>query len=564
MTQTQKWDREADVVVLGSGGAAMTAAISAHDFGASEVVILEKSGMVGGTTAMSGGMLWIPNNHHQLESGVEESDEDIVAYLDALAPGQLDPETLSAFMEAGPEMIRYLADKTPVRFHVFTGFPDYQPYAPGAKPDGGRSLDNDAFSFQRLGKWASRVNPTKMAYQVRASLMEAIEGKLDEATLAEREEGDYRGVGQALAGSLFKAVLDRNIPVEFEKRARRLVKEGDRVIGVIAEDANGRDYCVRARRGVVIATGGFEWNEKLVKTFLRGPLTGPVSVPENEGDGLLMAIDAGAQLGNMQHAWWMQSMLEFEPQHRDAKPNYLLGSNERARPGAILVNRAGKRFVNEAANYNALGKSLHDYNAGTHSYANLPYWLIIDQRYRDKYWTFTAAPGAAAPPFMMQADTLDALAEMAGIDAAGLTATVARFNQMVRNGHDDDFNRGDNAYDNYFMWGDPDFEPPHSTLGPIDQGPYYAVKMEAGALGTSGGPRTNGDAQVLDWQDNPIPGLYAAGNAMASVLVDIYGGAGGTLGPGMTFGYLAGRHLGQAASEGEVNVGLSLAASAGG
>jgi succinate dehydrogenase/fumarate reductase flavoprotein subunit len=548
MTEDFKWDLEADVVVLGSGGAAMTAAIAAHDFGAKDVVILEKSGMVGGTTAMSGGMLWIPGNHYQREAGIEESDEDIVAYLDALAPGQLDPETLGAFMESGPEMIRYFTDKTPVRFHAFADFPDYQPYMPGAKADGGRSLDNEAFSFEQLGKWATRVNPTKMAYPVRGSLMEAISGTLDEATLAEREEHDFRGLGQALVGALFKAVLDRNIPVEFEKRARKLVKEGakdgGRVIGVVAEDANGRDFRVRARRGVVIATGGFEWNEALVKTFLRGPLTGPVSVPENEGDGLLMAIEAGAQLGNMQHAFWQQSVLEFKPQHRNAKPNYMLGSDERARPGAILVNRAGKRFVNEAANYNAMGKALHAFDAGSHSYANLPYWLIIDQRYKDKYPAFNSPPGSPIPSYMMQADTLEELAAKAGIDPDGLKATVARFNDMVRKGHDDDFNRGDNSYDNFYMWGDPAFDPPYRTLGVIDQGPYYAVKMESGALGTAGGPKTNGDAQVLDWDGDPIPGLYAAGNAMAAVLGEAYGGAGGTLGPGMTFGYIAGRHLG--------------------
>ena len=545
MSQDPQWDREADVVVLGSGGAALTAAISAHDFGAKEVVILEKSGMVGGTTAMSGGMLWIPGNLYAVEAGIEDSDEDVVAYLDALAPDALDPDTLGAFLENGPEMIRYFSEKTPVRFHAYADFPDYQPYMPGARPDGGRSLDNEAFSFKALGKWAARVNPTKMAYPVRGSLKEAIDGSLDAATLAEREEGDFRGLGQALIGSLLKAVLDRAIPIEFEKRARKLVKDGERVTGVIAEDAQGRDYRVRARRGVVIATGGFEWNEMLVKAFLRGPLTGPVSVPENEGDGLVMAIEAGAQLGNMQNAFWQQSVLEMKPQHRAAKPNYMLGSDERARPGAILVNRAGKRFVNEAANYNAMGKALHAFDAGTHSYANLPYWLILDQRYKDKYPTFTSMPGSPIPSYMMQADTLEALAARAGIDPAGLTATVARFNELVRKGHDDDFNRGDNSYDNFYMWGDPAFEPPYRTLGVIDRGPFYAVKMESGALGTCGGPKTNGEAQVLDWAGNPIPGLYAAGNAMAAVLGEAYGGAGGTLGPGMTFGYIAGRHLGR-------------------
>lgn len=223
MSEQQNWDIEADVVVLGSGGAAMTAAIAAHDFGASEVVILERSGMVGGTTAMSGGMLWIPNNHHMHEEGIEDSDEEVVTYLDSLAPGALDPETLWSFMQNGPEMLRYLAERTPVRLRAFKDFPDYQPYSPGAKPDGGRSLDNEAFSFERLGKWAGRVNPSKMAYPLRGSLMEAISGSLDEATLAEREAGDYRGLGQALAGALFMAVLDRNIPVEFEKRARKQI-----------------------------------------------------------------------------------------------------------------------------------------------------------------------------------------------------------------------------------------------------------------------------------------------------------------------------------------------------
>ena len=536
-----KWDLEADVVVLGTGGAALTAAIAAHDFGAKEVVVLEKSGMIGGTTAMSGGMLWIPNNHYQLDAGVPDSEEDIVAYLDSLAPGKLDPETLAAFMESGPEMIRYFADKTPVRFRAYTGFPDYQPYAPGAKADGGRSLDNEAFSFEQLGSLATRVNPTKMEYQVRGSLIESVNGTLDADTLAYREKHDYRGLGQALIGALYKAVLDRKIPIQFEKRARHLIKDGSRVIGVVAEGRDG-EIRVRARKGVVIATGGFEWNKELVDTFLRGPLTGPVSVPENEGDGLLMAIEAGAKLGNMQNAWWMQSVLEKKVEHRNAKPNYLLGSDERARPGAILVNRAGKRFVNEAANYNALGQGLHAFDAGTHTYANLPYWLIIDQHYRDKYPIFNARAGKPDPSYVMKGNSLEELAGIAGIDPKGLKETVERFNGMVRKGHDDDFNRGDNTYDNWRFWGDQSFKPPHCTLGVLDRAPFYAVKMEAGALGTSGGPKTNANAQVLDWNNEPIPGLYAAGNTMAAVLANAYGGAGGTLGPGMTFGFIAGRH----------------------
>lgn len=540
MAGNSRWDLAADVVVLGSGGAALTAAVAAHEFGAGEVVVLEKSGMVGGTTAMSGGMLWIPNNRHQIAAGDTDSWDDLVAYFDACAPaGLLDPDTLAAFLEAGPEMVEFLEDKTPVRLHTYPRFPDYQSYAPGAKPHGSRSLDNDVFPFATLGSWATRVNPTKMGLPPRMSMVESMYGGDLDPSPEEREKSDCRGMGQALIGALLKAVLDRKIPIHFEKRARQLCKEDSRVIGVIAEQ-NGGEFRVRARKGVVIATGGFEWNQDLVNTFLRGPLIGPVSVPENEGDGLLMAIEAGARLGNMANAWWMMSTLESKAQHRNAKPNYVLCSSERTCPGSIMVNRAGKRFVNEAANYNALGMALHNFDANTHGYPNLPYWLIFDQRHKDRYPVFNVAAGKEAPSWFLRADTIEALAGVIGVDGKTLKETVVRFNGMVRKGHDDDFQRGDNTYDNF--WGDPAFEPPMRTLGVLDQPPFYAVALQPGALGTNGGPKTNGKAQVLDWNNVPIEGLYAAGNVMSAVTTIVYGGAGGTLGPGLTFGFVAGRH----------------------
>lgn len=535
------WDIEADVVVLGTGGAALTAALSAHDHGAGQVVILERSNMVGGTTAMSGGMLWIPLNHHQQDFGVTDSWDEVVTYLDALSPGLLDPDTLAAFLESGPEMVRYFEDKTPVRLHLFQNFPDYQPNVPGAMPHGSRSLDNDVFPFDELGSWATRVNPpARTGYDTPVSMVEATYGEVDSEMMAERRKRDYRGRGQALIGSLLKGILDREIPIHFETRGRRLCKESSRVIGVIAEQEKG-ELRARARKGVIIATGGFEWNERLAKAFLRGPITGPVSVPENEGDGLLMAMEVGASLGNMSRAWWMPSTLESAAQHRDAKPVYLLCHNERSLPGAILVNRSARRFVNEAANYNALGPVLHNFDANTHDYPNLPYWLIFDGRNKSKYQVFTSSPNEPAPSWAESADTIEALAERIGLDGKVLKDTVERFNADVRKGHDDEFNRGDSTYDNF--WGDQSLKPPFCTLGVIDQPPYYAIKMEAGVLGTSGGPKTNADAQVLDWNDNPIEGLYVAGNTMAQVTALAYGGAGGTLGPGMTFGFIAGRHV---------------------
>lgn len=534
------WSLQADVVVLGTGGAALTAALAAHDFGAGDVAILEKSNMIGGTTAMSGGMLWIPGNHHQQDVDIEDSWDDVVTYLDTLAPGLLDPAVLEGFLDGGPEMVRYLADRTPLKVRTLTGFPDYQPDTPGAMRHGGRSLDCEVFPFVELGNWATRVVPPKQGAPRITSYHEDLNlGPLDETTLAKRRKNDSRGRGQALVGGLLRAILDREIPCHFEHRATKLHKEGGRVMGVRAETPVGEVH-VRARKGVVIATGGFEWNRELVKTFIRGPITGPVSVPENEGDGLIMAIEAGAQLGNMANAFWMPSTLERRQQHRDAKPNYLLCQAERTFPGSILVNRSGRRFVNEAANYNVLGFVLHNFDTGSHSYPNLPYYLVFDQRYRDKYPVFGHKPDQALPDTFKSADTLAELARLIEVDPHGLDATVTRFNEFVSLGHDADFRRGDTTYDNY--WGDRTRTPPYATLGPLDQPPFYGVAMEPGVLGTNGGPKTDGNGQVLDWQDRPIAGLYCAGNAMSAPLATVYGGGGGTLGPALTFGYLAGKH----------------------
>jgi 3-oxosteroid 1-dehydrogenase len=533
------WDVEADVVVLGSGGAALVAALAAHHYGAAQVVILEKSGMVGGTTAMSGGMLWIPLNHHQQEHGVEDSAEEVVAYLDALAPERLDPDSMSGFLEGGPEMVKFLADHTPVRLRLFTGFPDYQPNVIGAKRHGGRSLDPEAYPFDDLGSAASRVNPPKSGLPKLTSRMEDYYREIGPEELEERRKRDFRGQGQALIGSLYRGVLDRDIPIHFETRARQLCVDGDRVVGVVAEQ-NGRTLRVQARKGVVIATGGFEWNDQLVKAFLRGPMTGPISVPECEGDGLLMAMEVGASLGNMSNAWWMTSSKESAAGHRDARANFLPSQVERTFPGSIMVNRAGRRFVNEALNYNAIGYVLHNFDGDRYEFSNLPYWLIFDSRFISRYRMFTSRPGEPAPTWATRADTLEELGDLIGIDATALADTVERFNGYVAKGHDDDFGRGDSTYDNF--WGDQDLPPPFSTLGVIDQPPYYAIEMEAGVNGTCGGPRANEHAQVIDWDGKPIPGLYVGSNTMAAVTAGVYGGAGGTIGPGMTFGYLAGRH----------------------
>ncbi len=537
MTLPERWDLEVDVAVLGSGASATTAAILASDNGA-EVALLERADVVGGTTAISGGVLWIPNNHHMAEAGIEDSREDALAYLDSLSLGMMDGELVETLIDTGPEMLRYMEENTPVSLHVFKGYPDYHPENPGGKPEGGRSLDNDLFPFEELGSWADRVNHQPDAVFLPATMLELDTIGLDgipRDVLEARRARDMRSTGQALAGSLIKGCLDREIPVHTATRARELIlDEEGAVIGVRAE-RNGASSFVKARKAVVIASGGFEWNRELVKAFLRGPMTAPTSTPENEGDGLLMAMGAGAALGNMSEAWWIPGVHVPGSEMRGREFARLILA-ERTWPRSIIVNRQGKRFMNEAGNYNAVGHAFHTFDPNTFEFINLPSWLIVDSLYQPAIARCRIGP--EAPDWIRRAETLAALAAAIGVDAAGLEATVARFNEGVAKGEDPEFQRGVSAYDSYN--GDRSKEPPFTTLGPIDAPPYYAVPIESGALGTKGGPKTNAKAQVLRATGGVIPGLYAVGNAMAGVTAMVYGGAGGTLGPGMTFGYIAG------------------------
>ena len=538
MALPERWDLEVDVAVLGSGASATTAAILAADNGA-EVALLERAEVVGGTTAISGGVLWLPNNHHMAEAGIEDSREDALAYLNSLSLGMMDDELVETLIDTGPEMLRYMEENTPVSLHVFEGYPDYHPENPGGKPEGGRSLDNDLFPFEELGPWADRINHQPDAVFFPATMLEIDTKRIDDVppdVMAERQARDMRSTGQALAGSLIKGCLDREIPVHTATRARELIlDENDAVVGVRAE-RDGAAYFVKARKAVVIATGGFEWNEALVKAFLRGPMTAPTSTPENEGDGLLMAMGAGAALGNMSEAWWIPGIHVPGDEMRGRTFARLILA-ERTWPRSIIVNRKGKRFMNEAANYNAVGHAFHTFDPNSFEFINLPAWLIVDSQYQPPIARHQVGPDA--PDWIRRAGTLAELAAQIDVDSGGLEETVARFNEGVADGHDPEFQRGVSAYDSYN--GDRWEKAPFTTLGPIDTPPYYAAQIESGALGTKGGPKTNTKAQVLRATGGVIPGLYAVGNAMAGATAMVYGGAGGTLGPGMTFGYIAGR-----------------------
>jgi succinate dehydrogenase/fumarate reductase flavoprotein subunit len=537
-----------DVVVLGTGAAGLTAAVTAHDGGA-RVAVFEKADQVGGTSSWSGGHVWIPCNPHMESVGASDSPEQALTYMMSLSRDMIHEDLARAYIAAGPEMVRFLDERAGTEFYAVADFPDYHPEFPGGLTGGGRTIECPLFPYEELGDWAGRVTPSPYFPNLHITMSETPLGAAKQEPpsaeeLARRAERDERGLGGGLIGRLLKACLDRGIEPRTSCRGRRLVVEDGAVTGVELDTSDG-PVTVGARRGVILATGGFEWNEEYKRAFLRGPLTHPVSIETNTGDGLYMAMKAGAMLANMREAWWVPVGELPEGINR---MNRFLVSSDRSRPRSIMVNRTGKRFTNEAANYNALGGAFHQEEVSGFRYANLPCWLVFDAEYVRRYGPpggggggSGARAGGRPADWLPSSGTLAGLAEAIGVDPAGLEETVARWNKYVADGADPEFHRGGSAHDRW--WGDPACKGQvNATLGPIDEPPYYALPVRSGALGTKGGPKIDVNGQVVDLDGRPISGLYAAGNVMASPFGMTYGGAGGTLGPAMVFGWLAGRH----------------------
>ena len=526
-----------DVVVLGTGAAGFVAAIRAAHDGAS-VGLFEKADSVGGTTAWSGGMVWAPCNRHMKDIGVEDSREEALTYLRGLSHGLLVDEQIESLIDNGPRAISWLEDNTGVQFQPVPGWPDYHSEHEGAKPAGGRALECPLFPFDTLGDWAPRVT---RGYQISGLTMMSEssmarnrpDGGTPQAELDRRALRDERGAGQALAGSLLRACLDAGVEPVTGARAVELVVEAGAVLGVQLEHADGTTSVARARGGVVLATGGFEWDAGFKRAFLRGPVERAVSVPTNTGDGLRMAMRVGANLGNMREAWWVPT-IDVPVDGRGVVAWQVNG--ERSRPHCIMVNRDGMRFTDEAANYNAFGSAFHVVDINRFEYINHPAWMVFDAHYLSAY----GLAGHRTPqPWMATGATLEELAAAIEVPSDTLVATVARWNTNVANGEDPDHGRGSTTHDRF--WGDAAFGMSvQTTLGPVDVGPYHAVQVYSGTLGTKGGPEIDPSGRVRDVDGATIPGLYAAGNVMASPMGMTYGGHGGTLGPAITFGWLAG------------------------
>ncbi len=531
----------ADVVVIGAGASGLAAALAAHAAGAS-VLVLEKSDQLGGTAAISGGIIWAPNNPRMAEAGDADSRDEALAYFEGLNHGDIRRDMIATFIDEAAPALSFLESVTPLKLEILPGYPDYYLDRPGARPHG-RALDSGLFAYSELGPWAARIvnNGQPAPIKLSETPLGGFMGQLDPAIMAERLRVDARGWGQSLIASLLRGCLDRGIEPRLGVRAARLERQDDRIVGV--HTACGAFI---AARSIILATGGFEHDRALVQTFLKGPMTAPASPPTNTGDGLRMAMAAGAALGNMTSAWWMPVIETGETWFGGARRAFpvLL---ERTLPGAILVNRAGRRFCNEAANYSALAGAFHAFDPARYDYVNLPAYLIVDGAFRARYPIASAAPGQKRPDFIIERATLPELAEALHIPGDALADTVARFNAFAEAGADADFGRGENIYDRFY--GDRSRPGAFATLGPLKELPFSAVEIKVGALGTNGGALTDTQARVLDHEGKSIPGLYAVGNCMAGPTGGVYAGAGGTLGPALTFGVIAGRHAAKRAND---------------
>ncbi|MDA4128421.1 MAG: FAD-dependent oxidoreductase [Thaumarchaeota archaeon] len=525
---------EFDVVVVGSGASALAAALSASIQGAS-VVVLEKSAKYGGSSALSGGQLWIPNNEFEQEAGIKDSKSSTLLYLKRLTLGRVDTKLIESFVENAPRALDFLVEKTLLRPKLREDLPDYHPEWPGASK-GGRTLDPGLFDGLLLGSEFKhlRQNPqyhTDGGIHTTSLEFEKIM-RGEEVPELRRRKPTTLSFGEALIGSLRKALFDRRVPLLLEHRATRLLTDRRRVMGVVAR-ARKTTRTIWAKLGVILAAGGFEWNLSMKKRYLQAPSENSAGCDTNTGDGIRMGTGVGATTALMDEAWWFTLLL---------RPNDKRGwlvTSERTLPGSIMVNRAGKRFANESMNYNDLTKVMLLVNPETYERDNIPSFLIFDSNHRRKYWFVNTPPGRPAPRWVASADSIRGLASKLRINIDNLETTVKRFNQFVADGFDPEFHRGRGLYDRH--WGDPSARNP--TLGKISEPPFYGIRLLAGDIGTKGGLLTDHKGQVLDSGNKPIPGLYAAGNNAASVMGPGYAASGATLGPCITFGYLAGIYV---------------------
>jgi 3-oxosteroid 1-dehydrogenase len=567
---TQQFDHVVDVLVVGSGGGGMTAALAADASGLRTLVI-EKGSHFGGSTALSGGGIWVPGAPAQRREGYVPSPDGVFDYLRQITDGLVTDARLRTYVDTAPEMMEFLEATSPwFQFVWKPGYADYYPELPGGS-ERGSTINVPAIDLRKLGdEEQNLLQPLALApsgiwfapkdlrlfYQVRQSWRgKAVLVKLIWRMFRARVFGDrMAAIGQSLAARLRLAVKDRGIPLWLDSPMTELITDDDgAVIGAIVEHG-GTTQRIGARRGVILAAGGFDhdmaWRRQYLPVLEKDWSFGN---PLAMGDGIRAGEKVGGSTDLLDEAWWFPAI-----QWPDGRLQFML--NERMMPSQFVVNGDGKRFINEAAPYMDFAHAMIEgHKSGV---THIPCWLITDIRSFHRYVVaghlpipkvpFAPAPtGRTVPKAWLDSGVVktggswEELAAEIGVSADALGRSADRFNELARSGHDDDFNRGDSAYDNYY--GDPTL--PNPNLHPLTKPPYYAFQIILGDLGTSGGLRTDEHARVLRADDSIVKNLYAVGNTSAAVMGRSYAGAGATIGPAMTFGYVAAKHIADGTQE---------------
>jgi len=553
-----------EFLVIGSGGGGMLAAVAAAERGLKSMVV-ESASLYGGTTAMSGGALWVPNNHLMAEAGVGDSQDDAVTYLQHTLGDDFSETFINTYLDQAPELVRFLTDTLGIPMRSCTAYPDYYSDVAGAR-SGGRAVECLPLDGKQLGveefRNLRRPHPqelvlgrlsvtTEEAHSVlfgglkeQSYIVKMLIGYMcDPAAVFRYGRSTRLTMGNALVAALRMEMIEREIPLWLNAPATKLVIEGERVVGAEVE-RDGKRVLVRASRGVLIAAGGFAAKDGLRKKHQRTPASADwtAASKDDRGDGISLGEGVNAQVKFLKDNWWTPTMLV--PGEELA---WLLVV-EKGMPYSIMVNGNGERFVNEAAPYTDVVKGM--YNDHVESGCTVPAYLIFDKNYRKLYPCGPVMPSIAMPDavvprrlkegFLVKASTLDELATKLGIDGARLQATVEIHNGYAATGVDEDFYRGETASDQYYA--DPRVTP-NPSLGPIGRPPFYAIRVWPGDLGTKGGLVTDKRARVLDTSGEVIEGLYASGNCAAHVMGGEYPGAGATIGPAMTFSFVAAKDV---------------------
>ena len=554
-----KWDREVDILVVGTGNGALTSALCNWEMGSRDVLIIEKTDKVGGTSATSGGGIWIPANHYAKACGADDSAQDAKKYLMGTLFGEDVPEEMiDTYIDQSPKMLKFLADRTDVVYESLEHYPDYYTNYEGAK-SGHRSLEPKPIDMSELGddwknlRWThhmmrmfGRIHFTQVeAHTImtqapgwKSLLAKMLLGYVTDIAWRFRTSIDRRlCTGSAGVARLYLSVKKRAIPLLFNTRLISLVEESGRITGAVVEQG-GQTLRIGTRKGVVLGAGGFEKNQALREQYLPAPTNTQWSAgnPANEGDALLAGLSIGAKTRLMKDAWWTTTLCV------PGEPTPRLAIMEKSFPGSCVVNRAGERFANESQNYMAFQKDLF----ATHSETspNAPAWQIFDVRFRRNFMVGPLMTAAMKPDwqipklwfesgFVAKANSIRELAEQVGIDPQGLETTISKMNHYAETGTDEDFHRGESAYDRYYA--DPNIKP-NPCLATIDEGPFYAMRIEAGDFGTLGGLDTDVHGRVKLEAGGVLEGLFAVGNCSAAIL-PTYPGPGATLGPAMTMAY---------------------------